>query len=45
MANALQPYASFTIGSNRVNFYRDNISTIDSMLTDEGQKPVKLLEM
>ena len=37
MAKALQPYASFIIEDNRVNFYRDEIFPIDSMITDNGQ--------
>ena len=44
MARALQPYASFTIGGNRVNFYSSKISPIDSMLTDKGQESAMLLE-
>ena len=45
MANAFQPYASFTIENNRVNFYSDKIFSVDSMLTDKGQESVMLSEM
>ena len=45
MAKALQPYASFTIENNRVNFYREEFFPIDSMLTDNGQESAMLLEM
>ena len=45
MAKALQPYASFTTEDNRVNFYKNEIFPIDSMLTDNGQKSAMLLEM
>ena len=45
MAKALQPYASFTIENNRVNFYSNKIFPIDSMLTDNGQESAMLLEM
>ena len=45
MAKALQPYASFTIENNRVNFCKDEIFPIDSMLTDKGQESATLLEM
>ena len=45
MAKALQPYTSFPIKNNRVNFYSDRIFLIDSMLTDKGQKSAMLLEM
>ena len=38
MAKALQPYASFTIEDNRVNFYKNKIFSIDSVLTDNGQE-------
>ena len=38
MAKALHPYAGFTIEDNRVNFYRDEIFPIDSLLTDNAQK-------
>ena len=45
MAKALQPYASFTIEDNKVNFYSSKIFPIDSMLTDKGQESSMLLEM
>ena len=44
MAKALQPYASFTIEDNRVNFCRDEIVPIDSVLIDNGQESAMLLE-
>ena len=37
MAKALQPYLSFTIEDNRVNFLGNEIFLIDSMVTDNGQ--------
>ena len=45
MAKAFQPYASFTIENNRVNFYRNEIFPIDPMLTDKGQESAMLSEM
>ena len=45
MAKALQPYASFSIENNRVNFYSDRFISIDSMLTDKGQESVMLSEI
>ena len=45
MAKDLQPYATFAIEGNRVNFCRDEIFPIDSMLTDNGQESAILLEM
>ena len=45
MAKALQPYASFTIKNNRVNFCRNEVFPIDSMLIDDGQESAMLLEM
>ena len=45
MAKALQPYASFTIEDNRVNFFKKKIFPIDSMLIDNGQESSMLLEM
>ena len=45
MAKALQPYASFPIKNNRVNFYADRFFLIDSMLTDKEQDSVMLPEM
>ena len=45
MAQALQHYASFTIEDNRVNFHRDEIFTIDSMVTDNGQESAMLLKI
>ena len=42
MAKALQPYASFTIEDNSVNFCRDKIFPIDSMLMDKGQESAML---
>ena len=45
MAKAFQPYASFAIESSRVNFYRNKIFPIDSMLTDKGQESAMLLGM
>ena len=37
MSRALQPYLSFTIEGNDVNFYSSKIFLIDSMLTDNGK--------
>ena len=45
MARAFQPYASFAVENNRVNFYRNEIFPIDSMLTDNGQESAMLSEM
>ena len=45
MAKALQSYTSYTIEDNRVNFFRNEIFPIDSMLTDNGQESAMLLEM
>ena len=45
MATALQPYASFTIEDNRVNFFKNEMFPIDSILTDKGQKSAMLLEI
>ena len=45
MARALQPYASFTIEGNGVNFYSSKIFLIDSMLTNNGQKSAMLLDV
>ena len=45
MSRALQPYASFLIENNRVNFYNDRIFLFDSMLTDDDQESVLLSEM
>ena len=45
MAKVLQPYTSFTIKYNRVNFYRNEIFPIDSMLTDNGQESAMLLDI
>ena len=45
MARALQPYPSFTLEGNRVNFFRNEIFPIDSMLIDNGQKSAMLLEI
>ena len=45
MAKASQPYASFAIENNRVNFYGDEIFPIDSILTDNGQESAMLSEM
>ena len=45
MARALQPYASFTIEVNGLNFYSSKRFPIDSMLTDNGQESAMLLEM
>ena len=44
-AKALQPYLSFTIEDSRVNFFRNEIFPIDSMLTDNGQESAMLLEI
>ena len=43
MAKALQPYASFTIENNRVNFFKNEIFPIDSMLTGNGKELAMLL--
>ena len=45
MAKALQPCANFTIEDNRVNFFKNEIFPIDSVLTDNGQESAMLLEM
>ena len=45
MSRALQPYASFTIENNGINFYSNEIFPIDSMLTDKGQESAMLLEV
>ena len=45
MAKALQPYASFTIEGNEVDFDSSKIFPIDSMLTDNGQESAMLLEI
>ena len=45
MAKALQPYVSFTIENNRVNFCSDEIFPIDSKLTDNGQESAMLSEI
>ena len=45
MAKAIQPYASFTIENNRVNFFKNEIIPIDSILTDYGQESAMLLEI
>ena len=42
MARALQPYVSFTIEDNGINFYSSEIFPIDSMLTDKGQESAML---
>ena len=44
MSRPLQPYASFPIENNRVNFYSDRIFPIDSMQTGDGQEPEMLSE-
>ena len=36
MSKALQPYNSFPIEKNRVNFYSNRFSSIDSMLTGDN---------
>ena len=45
MTRLLQPYTSFPIENNRVNFYSDRIFPIDSMLTDKDQESVMSSEM
>ena len=45
MSMGLQPYTSFPIENNRVNFYSDKISSIDLMLTGDNQEPAMLSEM
>ena len=45
MAKALQPYASFTIEGNEVNFESGKIFPIDSMLTDNDQNSAMLLKI
>ena len=45
MARALQPYTSFTIEDNGINFYNNEIFPIDSMLTNKDQESAMLLEM
>ena len=45
MSMALQPYASFPIENNRVNFYSDKIFLIDSIQTGDDQESAMLSEM
>ena len=45
MAKALRPYASFTIEDNKINFFKNEIFPIDSMLTDNGQESAILSEI
>ena len=45
MASHLQPYSSFPIENDRVTFYSDRFSSIDSTLTDKGQESVMLSKM
>ena len=45
MAKVLQPYVSFTIEDNGVNFFRNEIFLIDLLLTDNGQESAMLLEI
>ena len=45
MAKVLQPYASFTIEDNRVNFFKNEIFPIDSMLIDKGQESAMSLDI
>ena len=45
MSRALQPYASFPIENNRVNFYSDRFSSIDSMLIGDNQELAMLSGM
>ena len=45
MANALQPYARFTIEGNENIFLKSKIFPIDSMITDNGQESAMLLEV
>ena len=39
MAKVLQPYVSFTIAFNENILLKSKIFPIDSMITDNGQKP------
>ena len=45
MAKALQPYVSFTIEGNEDIFLKSKIFSIDSMITNNGQKSAMLLEI
>ena len=45
MSKALQPYTSFPTENNRVNFYSDRFSSIDSMLTGYNQELAMLSGM
>ena len=45
MTKAFLPYESFAIENNRVNFYRNEIFPIDSLLIDKGQESAMLLGM
>ena len=45
MAKALQPYVCFTIEGNEVNLDSSKIFLIDSMITNNGQESVMLLEI
>ena len=45
MAKTLQPYASFTIEDNGLNFSSNEIFSIDSVLTDKSQESAMWLEM
>ena len=45
MAQGLQPYTSFHIEDDRVNFLGNENSPIDSMLIDNGPESAVLLEM
>ena len=45
MTKAFQPYASFTIEGNEVNFDSSKTFPIDSMLIDKGQESPMMLKM
>ena len=45
MDKALQPYVSFAIEGNENIFLKSKIFTIDSMITNNGQKSAMFLEI
>ena len=45
MSRALQPYASFPIENDRVNFHSDKNFSVHSMQTGNDQESVMLSEM
>ena len=45
MSRTFQPYASFSIENDSINFYSNKIFPIDPMLTGDNQEPTMLSEM